>query len=219
AHRGDLEWRNRRMSRKQRLVVVGNGMAGARFVADLMDRGGADIFDIVMFGDEPYGNYNRILLSNVLARTQDPKDIFINPLSWYEERGVTLHAGTRVAAIDRRAKRVLSERGDSYRYDTLVLATGSSPVVPPFEGLNGPDGRYKDRLFVFRTLDDCHGITDYARRSRKAAVIGGGLLGLEAARGLQELGVEEVHVVHLRSHLMEMQLDATGGALLQRALE
>src|SRR5690606_1574907 len=107
----------------------------------------------------------------------------------------------------------------SYRYDTLVLATGSSPVVPPFQGLNGPDGRYKDGLFVFRTLDDCHGITDYARRSRKAAVIGGGLLGLEAARGLQELGVEEVHVVRLRSHLMEVQLDATGGALLQRALE
>ncbi|MQA91902.1 MAG: NAD(P)/FAD-dependent oxidoreductase [Gemmatimonas sp.] len=207
------------MTRKNRLVVVGNGMAGARFVADLIDRGGADKYDIVMYGDEPYGNYNRILLSNVLAKTQDPKDIFINPLQWYAEQEVTLHAGTRVVAIDRRARRVLADNGSEQRYDTLVLATGSTPFVPPFAGLAGEDGQYKKGLFVFRTLDDCEGITEFAKTSRKAAVIGGGLLGLEAARGIQELGVEEVHVIHLTSHLMEMQLDATGGGLLKDSLE
>ena len=91
---------------KQRLVVIGNGMAGARLVEDILARGGAGAFDIVMFGDEPYGNYNRILLSGVLSGTHDPQDIFINPLAWYEENGVLLHAGVRVTWIDHAAKRV-----------------------------------------------------------------------------------------------------------------
>jgi nitrite reductase (NADH) large subunit len=207
------------MRSKHRLVVVGNGMAGARLVAEIVGREDADRFEIVVFGDEPYGNYNRILLSNVLAGSQEPSDIFINPLDWYAANGVRLHAGRRVVSIDRRSRRVLTDGGFEQRYDTLVLATGSRAFVPPFAGLKGEDGGYKRGLFVFRTLDDCDGIGEYAKHTRKAAVIGGGLLGLEAARGLQELGVGEVHVVHLTSHLMEMQLDPQGGRMLQRELE
>ncbi|MGK3986867.1 nitrite reductase large subunit NirB [Sorangium sp. So ce136] len=203
---------------RKRLVVVGNGMAGARFVEEILARGGKDRFEIVMFGDEPYGNYNRILLSNVLAGTQDPEDIFINPLSWYEENDIRLHAGVRVTSIDRSSKVVRGASGVVEAYDKLVIATGSSAFVPRIDGVLREGGGYKEGAFVFRTLDDCSGIIERARRSRRAAVIGGGLLGLEAARGLLGLGLE-VHVVHLMKHLMEVQLDAAGGAVLRRALE
>lgn len=206
------------MMHKKRLVVVGNGMAGARFVEELLARGGGDLFEVVVFGDEPYGNYNRILLSNVLARSQDPAEIFINPLEWYGENGVTLHAGVRIRGIERRGRRIFREDGGQERYDVLVLATGSRAFVPPFEGLKDEDGEWKQGVFVFRTIDDCHAIIDYAARSRKAAVIGGGLLGLEAARGLLELNVPEVHVVHLMPHLMEMQMDGQGSEILMRRL-
>jgi nitrite reductase (NADH) large subunit len=207
------------MMLKKRLVVIGNGMAGARFVEELLARGGGDLFDIVIFGDEPYGNYNRILLSNVLARSQDPGDIFINPLDWYRENGVTLHAGVRIRGIERRGRRVFREDGGEERYDVLVLATGSRAFVPPFDGLKGDNGGYKQGIFVFRTIDDCNSIIDYAADARKAAVIGGGLLGLEAARGLLELQVPEVHVVHLMPHLMEMQMDGAGSEILMGRLQ
>lgn len=207
------------MTRKRRLVVVGNGMAGARLVEEIVARGGSDLYDIVVYGDEPYGNYNRILLSNVLARSQSPEDIFLNPIDWYAENGVTLKAGVKVRRLERRMKRVWDSDGLSIRYDTLVLATGSSAFVPPFKGVEGADGGYKPGLFVFRTLDDCRAMIQASGTARKAVVIGGGLLGLEAARGLQALGVEEVHVVHLKSHLMEMQLDDPGGAILLRKFE
>ncbi|WP_437671598.1 nitrite reductase large subunit NirB [Sorangium sp. So ce131] len=203
---------------RERLVVIGNGMAGARFVEEILARGGKDRFEIVMFGDEPYGNYNRILLSNVLAGTHDPKDIFINPLSWYEDNAIRLHAGVRVTSIDRTGKVVRGASGVVEPYDKLVIATGSSAFIPRIDGLAREGGGYKEGAFVFRTLDDCSGIIAHARRSRRAAVIGGGLLGLEAARGLLGLGLE-VHVVHLMKHLMEVQLDAAGGAVLRRALE
>jgi nitrite reductase (NADH) large subunit len=196
---------------RKRLVVVGNGMAGARFVEDLLalDR---DCFDIVMFGDEPYGNYNRILLSNVLNGTQDAKEIFLNPLAWYEENGITLHAGKRVASIDRE-KQVVRADGIEERYDVLVLATGSKPFVPPVPGttLHG--------VFVFRTLDDCRNIAEYAKHSKRAVVIGGGLLGLEAAKGLMTHSLEEVTVVEVGPWLMGVQLDEAGGAVLQQTIE
>lgn len=205
------------IARRNRLVVVGNGMAGARFVEDLLTRGGGDQFEVVVFGDEPYGNYNRILLSNVLSRSHEPQDIFLNPLEWYAEHGVELRAGCRVTAIDRRARRVLHGDGAT-GYDALVVATGSSPFVPRLAGLTEETGEPKEGVFVFRTLDDCRRIMERAGRSRSAVVIGGGLLGLEAARGLQQLGVAEVHVVHLVDHLMETQLDGFGGAILRRML-
>lgn len=205
------------IARRNRLVVVGNGMAGARLVEDVVARGGGDRFEIVVFGDEPYGNYNRILLSNVLANTSDPNDIFLNPLDWYAENGVTLHAGCRVSGIDRASKQVLHRDGAT-RYDTLVIATGSHALVPKIAGLHRSDGQLRSDVHVFRTIDDCRAIAESAARSTSAAVIGGGLLGLEAARGLQALGVKEVHVVHLVDHLMEMQLDSVGGRLLGHTL-
>ena len=139
--------------RKQRLVVIGNGMAGARLVEDVLACG-ADLFEIVMFGDEPYGNYNRILLSNVLSGTYDPQDIFINSMSWYQEHNIRLHAGSKVIEIDRAAQSVRGSNGVVEAYDKLVIATGSRPFVPPLEGLAGDGGSYKNGVFVFRTLDD-----------------------------------------------------------------
>ena len=197
--------------KKQRLVVIGNGMAGARFVEDLLaiDR---DRFDIVMFGDEPYGNYNRILLSNVLNGTQDAKEIFLNSLAWYEENHIKLHAGKRVTGIDRE-KRVVFADGIAEPYDALVIATGSKPFVPPIHGttLHG--------VFVFRTLDDCRNIAEYAKHSKRAVVIGGGLLGLEAAKGLMNHNLEEVTIVEFGPWLMGVQLDEAGGKVLQQTIE
>ncbi len=227
------------MATKQKLVVIGNGMAGARFVEEVLARRGGELFEIVMFGDEPYGNYNRILLSSVLSRTHDPRDIFINPLEWYESNNIRLHAGVRVTEIDRATKTVYGSGGVEETYDKLLIATGSSAFVPPMAGLCRPaqpsglgagvpgiDGdpghaesnEWKEGIFVFRTLDDCDGIMKYATVARKVAVIGGGLLGLEAARGLLNMGLE-VHVVHLAPHLMETQLDPPAGAVLKRTLE
>ena len=202
---------------KQKLVVVGNGMAGARAVEEVLARG-RDRFDIVMFGEEPYGNYNRILLSSILSGAQDISEIFINPLEWYEENHIKLHAGARVGEIDRSARIVVSENGISERFDKLLIATGSRVFIPPMAGVNLPDGRIKPGLFGFRTIDDCNAIVLKAKQSRRAAVIGGGLLGLEAARGLLNHGCE-VHVVHLAGHLMEMQLDPTGGTILRSRME
>jgi nitrite reductase (NADH) large subunit len=125
---------------KFKLVVVGNGMAGARAVEEVLARGGSDQFDIVMFGDEPYGNYNRILLSNILSGAQDASEIFLNPLAWYDENGVKLHAGARVNEIDRAAKVVISENGTRERFDKLLIATGSRAFIPPMAGLNTTDG-------------------------------------------------------------------------------
>jgi nitrite reductase (NADH) large subunit len=203
---------------KLKLVVVGNGMAGARAVEEVLARGGGDLFEIVMFGDEPYGNYNRILLSNILTGAQDPTEIFINPLDWYRENDIVLHAGSPVVKIDRAAKVVASEAGVQAEYDKLLIATGSRAFIPPIPGAHDSDGRLKQGVFGFRNIDDCNGIISRARQSSRAAVIGGGLLGLEAARGLLTHDCE-VHVVHLARHLMEMQLDAPGGSMLKASME
>jgi nitrite reductase (NADH) large subunit len=204
--------------KRERLVVVGNGMAGGRFVEDLLARGGAERYAISVYGEEPQGNYNRILLSSVLAGHHLPADIVINPLSWYAAQGVALHTGVRVEAIDLRGRRVVSSGGVAEPFDVLVLATGSHPVVPRMDGLVAEGGGLKDGVFVFRTIDDCHRIMAWAEEARRAVVIGGGLLGLEAARGLCGRGLE-VDVVHLMTHLMETQLDPAAGRLLQRQLE
>jgi nitrite reductase (NADH) large subunit len=206
------------MTQKQRLVVVGNGMAGARLVEEVLARQGSNRFEMVVFGDEPYGNYNRILLSSVLAGTHNPQDIFINPLNWYKENGVRLHLSNRVRMIDRGAKVVYGSDDVVEPYDRLVIATGSSPFVPPMENLYESCGRYKAGVFVFRTLDDCEEIIKYSACARKAAVIGGGLLGLEAARGLLQRSLE-VHVVHLMPHPMDVQLDPPAGTVLKETLE
>ena len=203
---------------KQRLVVVGNGMAGARAVEEVLALGGADLFEITMFGDEPYGNYNRILLSNILSGIQDATEIFINPLAWYEENGITLHAGARVTEIDRNSRTVMAANGVKAKYDKLLISTGSRAFIPPIKGSRLANGDMRPGVFGFRTIDDCNGIMETAKRSKTAAVIGGGLLGLEAARGVMNYGAE-VHVVHLGRHLMDAQLDAMGGAILGATME
>src|SRR5206468_5549519 len=203
---------------KQRLVVIGNGMAGARLLEEVISRGGRDRFDMVVFGDEPYGNYNRILLSSVLAGSHEPEDIFLNSLEWYKVNGITLHAGVRVESIDRESRTAFGAGGVAERYDRLVFATGSRPFIPPIQGIDQDTGAFKDGIFVFRTLDDSLQIMKRAATSRKAVVIGGGLLGLEAARGLLGRGLE-VHVVERMPHIMEVQLDPASGRVLRQTLE
>ena len=206
------------MEKKQKLVVIGNGMAGARTVEEILARGGADMFDITMFGDEPTGNYNRILLSNVLNGSYREEEIFLNPMSWYEENNIRLLAGLRASGLLRRARLVYGEDGHAEPYDKLIIATGSRAFIPPMEGTTMHDGSFKPGVFVFRTLDDCREIAAYADGKKRAAVIGGGLLGLEAARGLQNFGVE-VTVVHLATHLMQIQLDYAAGSILKQGME
>ncbi|HZE12607.1 MAG TPA: FAD-dependent oxidoreductase, partial [Chthoniobacterales bacterium] len=193
-------------------------MAGARAVEEILARGGAEQFEITMFGDEPYGNYNRILLSNVLNGSQRESEIYLNPLQWYRENGITLHVGVMADSILRRSKCVLGCDGTIEAYDKLIIATGSRSYIPPIAGLTLESGQYKPGVFVFRTLDDCREIAEYAQGRGRAAVIGGGLLGLEAARGLQNFGVA-VDVIHRGSHLMGQQLDAQGGAILKSSIE
>jgi nitrite reductase (NADH) large subunit len=199
-----------------RLVVIGNGMAGARTVEEILARGGD--FAITMFGDEPYGNYNRIMLSNLLAGVEDENGIFLNDLSWYADNGITLHTGTPIARIDRSAKQVYAEDGTATPYDKLIVATGSRAFVPPIPGIRRPGRGYHQGVFAFRTLDDTRAMIRYAREHQRAVVIGGGLLGLEAARGLQN-HLPHVTLLHAPGHLMNAQLNAEAGRTLQRTVE
>lgn len=204
---------------KRNLVVIGNGMAGARAVEEILARQGRDLFNITMFGDEPYGNYNRILLSNVLNGTQREDEIFLNPIEWYHRNDITLHVGVYAESILRKSKCVLGADGSIEPYDKLIVATGSRSHVPSIEGVTLADGQDKPGVFVFRTLDDCREIAEYAKGCRgRAAIIGGGLLGLEAARGLQNYGVQ-VDVIHRGQYLMNQQLDAQAGAILKATME
>jgi nitrite reductase (NADH) large subunit len=194
------------------LVVVGTGMAGAKVVEEVLARD-PDRFNVRMFGAEPHGTYNRILLSQYLGGHTDPRQLWLNPLEWYEGRNVFVHAGVKVETIDRQRRVVVGGGGKVEEpYDALVLATGSRPFVPPMEGAD------QRGVFVFRTLEDCEAIAAYARDCDRAVVIGGGLLGLEAARGLLSHGLE-VTVVEVAPHLMIQQLDPAGAALLKRKLE
>jgi nitrite reductase (NADH) large subunit len=205
----------------RKLVVVGNGMAGVRAIEEILARGGGEQFDITVFGDEPYGNYNRILLSNVLAGSQHIEDadgIYLNALDWYRDNDIDLRAGVRVVRIDRYARLVQADDGTVTRYDNLILATGSRSFFPPMDGLWADDKRLTDGVFGFRSLDDCMGMISQAEHRTKAVVIGGGLLGLEAARGLQNRGLS-VDVVHAGPTLMNAQLDDTAGAILRRSVE
>ncbi|QBD82557.1 NAD(P)/FAD-dependent oxidoreductase [Ktedonosporobacter rubrisoli] len=206
------------MAKKQRLVIIGNGMVGTRLVEEIIARDGHDLFEITMFGAEPYGNYNRILLSHVLAGTQQAADIFLNPLDWYKEQHIQLHAGRRVTKIEPQAHMVYATDGVAEPYDTLIIATGSTPFIPPIKNLYTSEGNFQDGIFAYRSLDDCANIIDYAKQARRAAIIGGGLLGLEAARGLLNRGLA-VHVIHISPHLMNIQLDGSASAILQENLE
>jgi nitrite reductase (NADH) large subunit len=193
-----------------RLVVVGNGMAGMAAVEQMLAYSPG--FDISVFGDETHVNYNRVLLSSVLAGEKGDDDIVLHPLDWYERHGIRLRLGVRIVDVDMTTKTVTGDDGSVTPFDKLLLATGSSARWPPFDGLD------KDGVFAFRTLDDARALMARAARGARAVVIGGGLLGLEAARGLQMQGAD-VTLVHVMATLMERQLDPIGGRYLQKSLD
>lgn len=196
---------------RRRLVVVGNGMAAMRTVEQLLELA-PQAYDITVFGAEPRGNYNRILLSPLLAGDAQRHELMLHDLDWYRQQGITLHAGDAVVSIDRRQRRVISAGGVIAGYDRLLLATGSDPVRLKVAGHELPG------VFTFRSLDDVDGMLEQARAARSVVVIGGGLLGLEAASGLARLGLA-VTVVHLRGHVMDRQLDAEAASLLQESMQ
>ncbi len=196
---------------KQKLVILGNGMAGARVAEEILKRGGADLFDITMIGAEPHGNYNRILLSHVLDGSQNADDITMNPLAWYKDNGIKLIAGMPAIGIRREKRTVMLLDSRQIPYDKLIFATGSRPFVPAIPGTD------LYNVFVFRTLEDCTQIAKAAKNAKTAVVIGGGLLGLEAAKGLMTHG-PEVHVIEMAPHLMAVQVDAQGGSILGRTI-
>ncbi|HGP0211774.1 TPA: nitrite reductase large subunit NirB [Pseudomonas aeruginosa] len=197
--------------KKIKLVMVGNGMAGVRTLEELLKLN-SDFYDITVFGAEPHPNYNRILLSPVLAGEQTFEEIVLNDLNWYAENGIKLLLDRKVVQIDRVRRRVVAADGSEAEYDRLLLATGSVPFILPIPGnrLQGVIG--------YRDIADTQAMIDCARTHSHAVVIGGGLLGLEAANGLKQRGMD-VTVVHLSDWLLERQLDRTAGKLLQGALE
>ncbi|NVD99828.1 NAD(P)/FAD-dependent oxidoreductase [Massilia sp. BJB1822] len=196
---------------KPALVVVGNGMAGMRTVEELL-KFDPQHYDITVFGAEPHGNYNRILLSPVLAGEKTVDDIMLNTREWYEHHGITLHAGDPVERIDRKRRVVRARSGREVPYGRLLLATGSRPFIIPVPGHQLPG------VIAFRDIQDVEAMLEAARNHRHAVVIGGGLLGLEAANGLQRQGMD-VTVVHVTDALMNQQLDKPAAQLLQKALE
>ena len=195
-----------------RVVVVGYGMAGARLVSELQAR--APRAEVTVLGEEPHRAYNRILLSNLVAGRSREADVELVEAAG---RGVDLRLGVAVAGIDRAARAVTTTDGATVSYDRLSLATGSQAMLPPIKGLVEDDGTLPERVAAFRTIDDCRRIVELAERADRALVLGGGLLGLEAARGLAARGIA-VTVLHAAGHLMERQLDPDASAVLAETL-
>ncbi len=196
---------------KQKLVMVGNGMAGVRTLEELL-KIAPDMYDITVFGAEPHPNYNRILLSPVLAGEQTLDEIVLNNWDWYSDNHITLHAGKKVAEVDRIKRVVRAEDGTQVAYDRLLMCTGSNPFMLPVPG------KELAGVIAYRDIADTNAMIDASVKYKKAVVIGGGLLGLEAANGLMLRGME-VSVVHVMPTLMERQLDSVAGKLLQKSLE
>jgi nitrite reductase (NADH) large subunit len=196
--------------KKMNLVVVGNGMAGIRTIEELLKLDSA-LYNITVFGSEPHPNYNRILLSPVLTGEQTLQDIILNDRSWYEEHGITLHTNSTVTQINRARKEVTTDDGRTAKYDRLLLATGSKPFMLPVPGAD------LEGVITFRDIRDVNLMIEAAGKFKTAVVIGGGLLGLEAANGLAARGMQ-VSVVHLGASLLDRQLDNPAAALLQSSL-
>jgi len=195
---------------KPRLALVGNGMAGMRMIDELLALA-PDRYDINIFGGEPHPNYNRIQLSSVLAGEKELEDIVLHPLRWYAEHGITLTLADPVSGLDAAARTIETASGRRIAYDKLVLATGSRPLVPPVAGLD------LEGVTTFRNIADLKAMLAATAKGGRAVVVGGGLLGLEAAFGLKRRGME-VTVVHLARTVMERQLDEAAGLMLQRDL-
>lgn len=196
---------------KKKLVVIGNGMAGMRAVEELLKLA-PELYDITVFGDEPYPNYNRIMLSPVLANEQTIDDIMIHTRDWYEKNNITLHTGEYVDQIDREQQIVTTRNGLQADYDRLLIATGSKPFIPPIPGNDLPG------VIGYRDIQNTNEMITASAQYRHAVVIGGGLLGLEAANGLKLRGMD-VTVIHRNEWLLEKQLDNTAATLLQQSLE
>jgi len=198
---------------KDKLVLIGNGMAGVRAIEELL-KYDSDLYDITIIGEEPHPNYNRIMLSPVLAGEKAIDDIILNDLDWYENNDINLVTGDRAVRIDRVRRCVETESGKTFDYDRLLIATGSKPFIIPIPGAELPG------VLGFRDIADVDRMIDYARSHEQgsAVVIGGGLLGLEAANGLMKQGLD-VTVVHLMDSLLERQLDSTASAMLKQSLE
>ncbi|XEC95278.1 nitrite reductase large subunit NirB [Paenibacillus tarimensis] len=195
---------------KKRLVMIGNGMAGVSFVEQLLKLN-PNKYEITIIGSEPHPNYNRIMLSSVLAGDANMQDIVLNDWDWYSNNNITLLTGETATEVNT-ANRTVTTDKRQIEYDDLVLATGSLPFMLPLPGAD------KEGVIAFRDIKDCETMIETAKKYRKAVVIGGGLLGLEAARGLLNLNME-VKVVHIFNYLMERQLDSTASKLLQAELE
>ncbi|WP_339202258.1 nitrite reductase large subunit NirB [Peribacillus sp. FSL P2-0133] len=196
---------------KQKLALIGNGMAGVRCIEEIL-KIQPERFEVTVFGSEPHPNYDRIQLSNVLQGATTIDDITINDWNWYKENNITLFSGETVTNIDTAKQIIYSDTNRAVEYDQLILATGSIPFILPIKGAD------KKGVTAFRNIEDCEKMIEYSKSYKKAAVIGGGLLGLEAARGLLNLGMQ-VDVIHLSEYLMDRQLDPTAGKMLQRELE
>ncbi len=196
---------------KMQLLLIGNGLAGMRCLEDLLDMA-PERYEITVIGEEPWGNYNRIMLSPVLSGEKSIDDIMLHTHAWYQEKGIRFIAGDAAVKIDRPRKQAYTEKGLVVGYDRLILATGSKPFVPPISGsdLKG--------VISFRDIYDVNTMLDYAKKKKNAVVIGGGLLGLEAAYGLKQRGMN-VTVLHLMDRIMERQLDARASRLLQNSIE
>jgi len=202
---------------KEKLVLIGNGMAGVRALEELFKHNtsgesGSDLYDITVIGSEPHPNYNRIMLSPVLAGEKTINEIILNSTEWYEENNISLITGDAAKEISRVKKVIVTESGDEIPYDRLLIATGSNPFIIPVPGAD------REGVLGFRDIHDVDVMIDAARNYKKAVVIGGGLLGLEAANGLMKQGMD-VTVVHLLDSLMERQLDKPASALLKASLE
>jgi len=192
----------------KKLIVIGAGMASGRVLEHLFDAEAG--YDVTLFNAEPRGNYNRIMLSPVLSGEKTYDEIVTHDADWYEANGVTCRFGERVAAIDRMSKTVTAENGDVLAYDKLIFGTGSNPFMIPLPGHD------LEGVIAYRDLEDTTRMMDLGP-DNKCVVIGGGLLGLEAAAGMAARGVD-VTVVHIMGHLMERQLDEAAGYLLRKAL-
>ncbi|WP_215223306.1 nitrite reductase large subunit NirB [Echinicola shivajiensis] len=194
-----------------KIAVIGNGMVGYKFCEKLCAQETAKDFEITVFGEEPWPAYDRVHLSEYFSgSTAD--DLIMAPRSWYEDNNITLHTNEMIVKIDREQKKIISHSGHDYSYDKLILATGSGAFVPPIDGVD------KKGVFVYRTLEDLDAIIEYSKKVKTAAVIGGGLLGLEAAKAVIDMGLK-AHVIEFAPRLMPRQLDEAGSATLQSKLE
>lgn len=199
------------MSNKETLVVIGNGMVGHQFIESFANKGGLAKYEVVTFCEEPRVAYDRVHLSEYFGG-KTAEDLSLVKEGFYEEHGVTVHIGEKAIEVDPEHKRVIGSEGTAVHYDKLVLATGSYPFVPPIEG------HHKDGCLVYRTIEDLEEIKAAAEKGKVGVVVGGGLLGLEAANALKQLGLE-THVVEFAPRLMPVQLDEGGGEMLRQKIE